>query len=100
MQRLANRVVSPAQMTFGLTLAQVERLDHLRHVASPRGTMECISRSRQQGSHRFGQVHFATSASGRLALYRFSARVLFSRDRLIRDFPDKSRPTRWTASSG
>ena len=67
MQRLANRVVSPAELTFGLTLAQVERLDRFRHVAPSLGTMERISRFLQEGSHRVGQFHFATSSSGRLA---------------------------------
>ena len=70
MQSLANCVVSPAELTFGLTLAQVERLDRFRHVAPPLGTMERISRFLQQGSHRFGQFPFATSSSGRLAFYR------------------------------
>src|SRR5437764_1354567 len=32
MQGLANRVVSPAEVTFGLTLAEVERLDRFGHV--------------------------------------------------------------------
>src|SRR5215208_1483958 len=78
MQRLANRVVSPAQLTFGLTLAQAERLHRFRHVTPPLATMERLGRFPQQGRHRFRQVHFATSASGRLALYGFpNVRIIF-----------------------
>jgi hypothetical protein len=60
MQGLADGVVRPAELAFGLPLAQAERFHRFRHVASPLSTVEGIGRFLQQSSHRFGQFHFAT----------------------------------------
>ena len=65
MQSLADGIMSPTELMFGLTLAQTERRHRFRHVAPPLGTMEGICRFLEQGNHRFCQCHCATFSLGR-----------------------------------
>src|SRR5512132_3224734 len=61
MLRLANRLTSPTQFTFGLPFAQAKRLYGFRHEPPALSTMERHCRSLQQDTHRRRQFHIATS---------------------------------------
>ena len=57
MQGLADGVPRPAQLAFGLALAQAERLDRFRLVTPALGSVESLGRLLEQDTHGFCQFH-------------------------------------------